>query len=349
MQTWGRQSGDRIPTVAIVGAGGLVGRRVLSELARSDIEDINIIVTGRQNSAGSVLEFRGRSVVIEVTDVNRLREADIVILATPSGASKELVSALEGGPTVVDISSAFRTDPDVPLVVPEVNADTLKDHRGLIAGPNCSTIQLVMVLWPLHQKYTLKRVHVATYQSVSGAGYQAVSRLEEETFQRLCPGQRPPVPSKGEFPHPIGFNLIPQIDSFLDDGYTKEEMKMVNESRKIMGIPDLRMSTTCVRAPVFIGHSEACFVEFEREPDVAEVRELIKNSPGLVLMDDPEHSVYPMPVMCEDTDLVYVGRIRKDLASPNGLLFWVVADNLLIGAATNAVRIAKRLLESKPS
>lgn len=346
METRGRQWRDRVPEVAIVGAGGLVGRRVLSELARSSIEDVKVTATGQEKSVGTVLDFRGEAIKIERTSVDKLQGLDVVILCTPTQASKELVASLKGGPTVIDTSSAFRMDTTVPLVVPEVNAGALHDHRGLIAGPNCSTIQLVMVLWPLHKRYTLKRVYVATYQSVSGAGYRAISRLEEESFQRLCPGQRPLAASGGEFPHPIGFNLIPQIDSFLPDGYTKEEMKMVNETRKILGIPDLPMSTTCVRVPVFVGHAEACFVETEEEPDLEEVKALIERGPGLVLMDDPEHAEYPMPVVSEDSDRVYVGRIRKDLASRTGLLFWVVADNLLIGAATNATNIAKCLLES---
>ena len=275
----------------------------------------------------------------------KLRKMDVVLLCTPTEASKEMVRELLGGPLLIDTSSAFRMDPDVPLVVPEVNPEDLKRHKGLIAGPNCSTIQLVIALNPIKSRYGLARVHVSTYQAVSGVGYQAMMQLRDESLQKLSPGSSSGDEYEPQFPHPIGFNVIPQIDSFLEGGYTKEEMKMVNETRKILKIHDLPMSCTCVRVPVFIGHSESCLVETREEADVDEVRILLEGAPSVKVLDEPSESVYPLPVDAQDTEEVYVGRIRRDLSSDHGILMWVVADNLLRGAATNACNILRCLIE----
>ena len=333
--------------VAVVGAGGLVGRRVVENFSRRPVNGMELMVTGLGKSVGAPLKYAGKDLKIERTSVEGLKKMDAVVLCTPTAASRELAAELSGGPVIVDTSSAFRMDQDVPLVVSGVNMHTAGSHKGLIAGPNCSTIQLVVALRPLQQRYGLERLHVATYQAVSGVGDQAMVQLEEESLRRLTGPSNTHSDRESQFPHPIGFNLIPQIDSFLDTGYTKEEMKMVNETRKILGQEDLRISCTCVRVPVFIGHSEDCLVETREKADLDDVRSLLSSSPGITLLDSPKDGVYPMPSVCEDTDDVYVGRLRKDLGSDNGLLMWIVADNLLVGAATNACNIVRYLLEGQ--
>lgn len=332
-----------MPKVAVVGAGGLVGGRVVAGLEKADIQSLELTLTGLGKSVGSTIPFRGTSLKVEKNSTSVLKRADVVVLCTPTEASRELVAEVRGGPVLIDTSSAFRMDPDVPLIVADVNPDDVKNHRGLIAGPNCSTIQLVMVLKPILERYGLERIHVATYQAVSGIGYRAVRELEEESFQKLCLGEAGHNPD-GQFPHQMAFNVIPQVDSFLPDGYTKEEMKMVNETRKILAIPDLRISCTCARVPVLIGHCEECLVETKEEAALDDLRAILRKTGSIVVLDNPAHLQYPMPVTCEGTDYVYVGRIRKDLSSKNGLLMWVVADNLLIGAATNACNLVKLLL-----
>ncbi len=335
-----------MPKVAIVGAGGLVGKRLVSRFERTPISGLELIVTGREKSVGTRIPYNDQWLTVEKTSLPKLRSADIVVLCTPAGASRELVQELRGGPVILDTSSAFRMDDKIPLAVPEVNPEALLNHQGLIAGPNCSTIQLVMVLKPLYSRYGLKRVRVATYQAVSGVGYQAVRQLEEEASHKLFP-EKPDYEGEPQFPHPMAFNLIPQVDTFLPDGYTKEEMKMVNETRKIMGLPKLPISCTCVRVPVFVGHSEECMVETDTKSDLDDVREVLKHAPGVIVLDDFKNQQYPMPLTAEDTDDVYVGRIRHDIsAKPDGagLLLWIVADNLLRGAATNAFNVVRLLL-----
>ena len=332
-------------TVGIVGAGGLVGSRVVEVFHEMNIDDLELYLSGYEKSVGKSVMYKGEQLVIEKCDIEALLKLDIVVLCTPTEASRDLVHALMGGPVIVDTSSAFRMEENVPLVVPEVNGDNIHQHKGLIAGPNCSTIQLVMTLCPIHREFGLSRVHVSTYQSVSGVGYRAIEELKESSLQKLTTGSIEFSKESSEFPHPIAFNLIPQIDSFTDNGYSKEEMKMVNETRKILDIPDLPISCTCVRVPVFIGHSEACLVETVKEPSVEKVTEILEEFPGVTIVDDLSHQLYPMPIDCENTDDVYVGRIRKDLSWKNGILFWQVADNLRRGAATNACNIVKLLLE----
>jgi aspartate-semialdehyde dehydrogenase len=241
----------------------------------------------------------------------------------------------EAGCTVIDNSSAWRMDPNVPLVVPEINADALSGHKRIIANPNCSTIQLVMALAPLHRAYGVQRVVVSTYQAVTGTGMKAVQQLEDE--RKGLEGER-------AYPHPIDRNVIPACDAFADDGYTKEELKLVNETRKILD-PAIRVTATAVRVPVTGGHSEAVNVEFEREFDLANVRRLLSEAPGVELMDDPASNSYPMPILAHDRDAVLVGRLRRDLTQERTLNLWIVADNLRKGAATNAVQIAEALVE----
>ncbi len=331
--------------LAVVGAGGLVGSRVVENLSKHPVAGTEMVVTGLGKSVGTAIKYAGKDLRIEKTSVDRLKQMDVVVLCTPTAASRELAEKLAGGPVVIDTSSAFRMDPDVPLVVSGVNMGAAAGHKGLIAGPNCSTIQLVVALHPLQQRYGLERLHVATYQAVSGVGYQAMVQLEDESLSRLTGSPQSHGDYDSQFPHSMGFNLIPQIDSFVDTGYTKEEMKMVNETRKILRQEDLRISCTCVRVPVFIGHSEDCLVETKVKADVDEVRALLASTSGITVLDSPKDRVYPMPRIAEGTDEVYVGRLRRDLASQNGLLMWIVADNLLVGAATNAANIARYILE----
>ncbi|HHY35465.1 MAG TPA: aspartate-semialdehyde dehydrogenase [Firmicutes bacterium] len=325
--------------VAIVGAGGLVGRRILSALEESKLPVSALVLTGHSRSVGKTMRFRGGEHPVVKTDVELLRRVDAVLLATPTEVSRDIVTRLGGGPLVIDTSSAFRLDEGVPLVVPEVNGPAIRHHHGVIAGPNCSTIQMVMVLHPLQQKYGLRRVVVTTYQSVSGAGYAAMRQLENEVRVWLASGKPVFAPLGEAFAYPIAFNVIPHIDAFTADGYTKEEMKMVLETRKILGLPDLPISATAVRVPVFVGHSESILVETDLTPDADEARNVLGSSPGIVVWDDPGTKTYPLPVMVEGKTQVFVGRVRRDLSSPRGLLLWVVADNLVRGAAVNAVGI----------
>jgi aspartate-semialdehyde dehydrogenase len=333
--------------LAVVGAGGLVGRRVVEVFDKDPGIDLQLYVTGYKRSVGKSVQYKGKCLRISKTNPETLRKMDIVLLCTQAQVSVELASYLRGGPVIVDTSSAFRMVKDVPLVVPEVNGSETALHNGLIAGPNCSTIQLVMSLYPIHRELGLARVHVSTYQSVSGAGYMAIEELEKSSFEKIASGTTGFSKSQSQFPHPIAFNLIPQIDSFTDGGYTKEEMKMVNEARKILGLENLAISCTCVRVPVFFGHSEACLVETVMEPSVDKVRQCLGEFPGVKVVDDPANQMYPMPLYSEDTDDVYVGRIRKDLSFSHGILYWLVADNLRRGAATNACNIVKSLLNDR--
>ncbi len=325
--------------VAVVGAGGLVGRRILSVLEESELPVSALILTGHSRSVGKTMWFRGGEHPVVKTDVESLRRVDAVLLATPTEVSRDIVPRLRGGPLVIDTSSAFRLHDEVPLVVPEVNGPVVRHHHGVIAGPNCSTIQMVMVLHPLHQRYGLRRVVATTYQSVSGAGYAAIRQLEDEVRERLASGKPVFTPLGDAFSYPIAFNVIPHIDAFTPDGYTREEMKMVLETRKILGLPDLPVSATAVRVPVFVGHSESILVETDLTPDPDEARSLLASFPGVVVWDDPGTKTYPLPIMAEGKSQVFVGRVRRDLSCPRGLLLWVVADNLVRGAAFNAVGI----------
>ena len=328
--------------MAVVGATGAVGIEMMRmlELRRFPVKTLRLFASER--SAGKSLNFNGKPVAIEALRADAIKDIDIAMFSAGSDASKEFAPIFaERGIFVIDNSSAWRMDPKVPLVVPEVNPNDLRKDTKIIANPNCSTIQMVVVLKPLHDAVGLESVRVATYQSVSGAGAKGIHDLEVQT-RAWAAGQA--IPPTQKIQHQIAFNLIPQIDVFTDNGYTKEEMKMVNETRKIMGLPDVRLSATCVRVPVFRSHSEAVWIETRKPLSVAEAKRLLLGAPGVTLQDDPGKGLYPMPAPAEGQQTTYVGRIRQDLASVNGLAFWVVSDNLLKGSALNAVEIAEQLV-----
>ena len=328
--------------VAILGATGAVGRTMLKVLEERDfpIEELKLLASER--SAGTEIEFRGNKYVVEAVTPESFEGIDIALFSAGSSRSKIWAPiAAEKGAVVIDNSSAFRMEPDVPLVVPEVNPDDVHLHKGIIANPNCSTIQMVVALYPIHKKKRIKRIIVSTYQAVSGAGAKAIEDLEKETKSKFEGKHYYPE----ALPASIAFNVIPRIDVFMENGYTKEELKMLNETRKIMHAPDIKVSATCVRVPVFVGHSESVTIETEEPITPEEAREILKEAPGVIVEDDPENNVYPMPIDVEGKDDVFVGRIRKDLAFENGLSMWVVADNLRKGAATNAVQIAEVLIK----
>lgn len=328
-------------SVAVVGAAGAVGTQVvkLLESRGFPVSDLKLYATKR--SAGTRVAFRGEEVEIDAFSLPALEGVRLAFLAVGTEASREIAPQLaRRGTVVIDKSNAFRMDPDVPLVVPEVNPQALDGHKNLIASPNCSTIQMVVALGPIRARAGLRRVIVSTYQSVSGTGVDAMAELREQARQAL---DGEPL-TRRVYPHPIAFNCLPHIDDFDANGYSLEEMKLTRETRRIFQDPDLAVSATAVRVPVFIGHSEAVVAQTERPLTAAEAREILRSAPGVVVKDDPERAVYPLPLEAAGRDEVFVGRIREDLALENGLSLWVVADNLRKGAATNAVQIAELML-----
>ncbi len=328
--------------VAVVGATGLVGREMIAVLEERGFPVAELILMASTNSAGSKVEFAGAEHTVRVAAPENLDGAEIVLMSAGGGPSKQLAPAFaEAGAVVIDNSSAWRMDEDVPLVVPEVNPEDVGGYptRGIIANPNCSTIQMVVALAPLHAKATLKRVVVATYQAVSGAGRAALDELSEQVTGLF--GQRD-FEAK-VFPKRIAFNCIPHIAAFGEDGFTFEETKLLQETRKILHAPDVGVCATCVRVPVFNGHAEAVVAEFESPIFAPEARKILRESPGVMLMDEPEAGAYPTQLEAEGSDATWVGRIREDKSAPNALAFWCVADNLRKGAATNAVQIAELL------
>jgi aspartate-semialdehyde dehydrogenase len=336
-----------VKNVAVVGASGAVGELLIRLLEERSYPVASIKFLASARSAGQSVSFRGESHPIQELKGDVFAGVDIVLSSTPASVSREWSPlAAASGAVVVDNSSAFRMDPQVPLVVPEVNPHDILKHRGIIANPNCSTIQMVVALKPLHDFARIRRIVVSTYQSVSGAGMKGMHELESQT-QASVKNTAMPAPSK--FQHPILANCIPQVDDFLPSGYTKEEMKMVNETRKIMGDPSIDVSPTCVRVPVPISHSESILIETERPVSPEQVREIWSRSPGVTVVDDPGKNRYPLAASAAGKDDVFVGRIRQDLSKPNTLLFWCVSDNLRKGAATNAVQIAEKLLELVPA
>ncbi len=326
--------------VGVIGATGLVGEEILTVLAERQFPVAELRALASSRSAGEDVEFGDKTVrVVEATEQN-LQGLDIVLMSAGSTASEKLAPiAAQAGAVVIDNGSYWRMDPEVPLVVPEVNPEAAAGYKAknIIANPNCSTIQMVVALAPLHARYGLKRVVVSTYQAVSGAGKNAMEELGEQV-RGLFNAQDVRVDA---FPHRIAFNCLPHIDRFLDDGFTREEHKMIDETRKIMGIDALAVCPTCVRVPVFNGHAEAVVAEFAEPFEVDEAREALRGGKGLVVVDEPEKSRYPMQIDAEGQDATLVGRIRRDPSAPNSLAFWVVADNLRKGAATNAVQIAE--------
>ncbi len=330
--------------VAVVGATGAVGRtmvRVLEERA-FPVKDLRLLASER--SVGKKIPFKGEDISVEKLDEDSFSGIDIALFS--AGAERSRVYgpiAAEAGAVVVDNSSAWRMDPDIPLVVPEVNPHAIADYRkrGIIANPNCSTIQMVVVLNPLHKEAGIKRVVVSTYQAVSGSGQKAIDELKSQihAWENSLPIEN------SVYPHQIAFNCLPHIDVFLENGYTKEEMKMVNETRKIMEVPDMRLSATTVRVPVFFGHSEAVNIEFNNAISPEKARSILADSPGVEVLDDPEKNVYPLAIDAQGQDQTFVGRIRQDSSVEHGLDLWVVADNIRKGAATNAVQIAEVLIK----
>ncbi len=328
--------------VAVAGATGAVGEVMLQILEERNFPVRNIRLLASERSVGKRLRFRGEEVPVELLEKSAFKGIDIALFSAGASRSREFApAAWESGAVVVDNSSAFRMEPDIPLVVPEINADAiaLYRNRGIIANPNCTTIVTIMPLKPLHDFGTLRRVVASSYQSTSGAGAKAMAELIAQT-KAFAKGESLEVAA---FQHQIAFNVIPHIDAFLENGYTKEEMKMTNEGRKIMGIPDLRVTCTTVRVPVLTAHSISVNAQFERKISREKARELIAAFPGCQVMDDPARNVYPMPLFCAGKDDCYVGRIREDESAENALNFWVCGDQLRKGAALNAVQIAEVL------
>ncbi|MBO5008779.1 MAG: aspartate-semialdehyde dehydrogenase [Clostridia bacterium] len=322
--------------VAVVGATGMVGRTFLKVLEELKLPVENYYLMASARSAGSKVEFMGKEYVIEeLTESSFDKDIDIALFSAGGSTSEKFAPiAASKGVVVIDNSSAWRMDPEVPLVVPEVNPEDILENKGIIANPNCSTIQAMVAMKPLHDKYKIKRVVYSTYQAVSGAGLAGWQDLEN--------GLKGEAPKK--FPHPIANNCLPHIDVFLPNGYTKEEMKMVNETRKILHDDSIRITATTVRVPVFNSHSESINLEFEKQFDLDELKEVLKNAPGIVIQDDPENNVYPLAITAAGTNETYVGRIRRDESVESGVNLWVVADNIRKGAAANAVQIAQKLI-----
>jgi aspartate-semialdehyde dehydrogenase len=325
----------KIMKVAVVGATGLVGSKMLQVLAERNFPVTELIPVASERSVGKEIEFKGKKYkVVSMADAIAAKPV-LALFSAGGGTSLEWAPKFaEAGITVIDNSSAWRMDPSTPLVVPEVNADVLSAKNKIIANPNCSTIQMVVALNPLHKKYQINRVVVSTYQSVTGTGVKAVEQLLNE---------RKGVDGEMAYKYPIDLNVIPQIDIFLENGYTKEEMKMVKETCKIMRDDSIRVTATTVRIPVMGGHSESVNVEFEKDFDINDVRSLLQSSPGIILADDTAKQLYPMPMDAHEKDEVFVGRLRRDESQPNTLNMWIVSDNLRKGAATNAVQIAEYL------
>lgn len=331
------------PNLAVLGATGVVGREILSILAENNVPFENIKFLASSKSAGKKIEFKGKEYTIEEATPDSFEGVNIVLASAGGSTSQALAKeAVKRGCVYIDNSSAFRMEKDVPLVIAGVNHEDLRKHNGIVANPNCSTSQLMLVLKPLHDYATIKRLIVSTYQAVSGAGLAAINELRESTEANL----------KGEkfenkkFVKDIAFNVIPQIDVFCDNGYTKEEMKVVNETKKILHLEEKTPITcTAVRVPVFNSHSEAVTIEFEKEMTPEKARELLENAWGVEVMDDIDNMVFPTPKDTAGKNPVYVGRIRKDIAFDNGISLWCVADNLRIGAALNTVRIAEKVIE----
>ncbi len=328
--------------VAVVGATGAVGNEMIAVLEERDFPVERLRLFASERSEGVKLNFKGEEIAVETLKEDSFQDIDIALFSAGAERSKIWAPiAAKSGCVVIDNSSQWRMDPEVPLVVPEVNPHDLKWHKGIIANPNCSTIQMVVALKPIHDVAKIKRVVVTTFQAVSGTGKKAMDELLQQTVDLLNFRE-----IKIEvYPHQIAFNVLPHIDKFLENGYTKEEMKMVNETKKIMGDPTIRVTATTVRVPVFRGHSESVNIETEKKITAKEVRELLSKAPGVVVMDNPEKNEYPLPIYASGRDEVFVGRIREDESIENGINMWIVSDNLRKGAALNAVQIAEELIK----
>jgi aspartate-semialdehyde dehydrogenase len=330
--------------VAVVGATGIVGEVFLEILEKRPFPLGSLKLLASERSAGRRLRFGEQELEVEALTPASFAGCDLAFISATDEISREYAPiAVKAGAVAIDDSGVWRMDPEVPLVVPEINAADVEQHKGILAIPNCSTTPLVMTLWPVHQLNPVKRVTAATYQSVSGTGRAAMEELDASTRQAIAGEEvRPSV-----YPHRIAFNLLPEIGSWKDDDYTSEEWKMVNETRKIMHAPEIRIATTCVRVPVYVSHSAAVHVELEHPMSPAEFRDVLRKAPGVVVQDDPQASVYPTPYEAAGKDPVFAGRIRRDLSTENGIVYWVVGDNLRKGAALNALQIAEELIARK--
>lgn len=329
---------NKKPNLAIVGATGLVGSTFLKVLEERDFPFENLYMMASAKSAGTTLNFKGKDYLVEELNEHSFDKPIDIALFSAGGAASEKYAPIAAahGTVVVDNSSAWRMDDNVPLVVPEVNAKDISWNKGIIANPNCSTIQAVVPLKPLHDKYVIKRIVYSTYQAVSGSGLKGINDLKEGLAGNNV---------LKAYPHPIANNCLPQIDVFLENGYTKEEMKMIQETHKILGDDSIRVTATTVRVPVYSCHSESINVEFEKEFDIEEVKKLLAASPGIILQDDPNNNIYPLAINAAGKDEVFVGRVRRDFSVDYGINMWVVADNIRKGAATNAVQIAEELIK----
>lgn len=326
--------------VAIVGATGLVGHEFIKILEQRKFPMKSVSLYASDRSAGKKLTVNNQEIEVKETTGDSFKDIDIALFSAGADISRHFSPlAAKAGAVVIDNSAAWRMEPWVPLVVPEINPEDIKLHKGIIANPNCSTIQMIVALNPLHKVNPIKRIVVTTFQSVSGTGSPAITELTEQS-QQVLNGQKT-VPHV--YPSQIAFNCLPEIDVFLDDAYTKEERKMVDETRKIMHAPEIQVSATCVRVPVFLSHSEAVNVEFTRPMSPEEARAILAKAPGVKVVDDPSKRLYPQPIAAAGTDDTYVGRIRRDTSHPNGLVMWIVADNIRKGAALNAIQIAEEL------
>jgi aspartate-semialdehyde dehydrogenase len=326
--------------IAVVGATGAVGAELVRVLERRSFPVARLHAFSSSRSAGKSVRFRGEAIVVEELGKNSFNKIDIAFFSAGGEISRKYVPlARDAGAVVIDNSSVFRMEQDVPLVIPEINGEDMRQHRGLIANPNCTAAIAFMAIYPLHRAFGVRRVFAASYQAVSGSGARAIAELKQQV-EAAAQGQ----PSPPEvYPHLIAFNVLPHVDVFLETGYTKEEMKMQNEGRKIMHLPEFRASVTCVRVPVYRAHSVAVCAEFERKVSVEQAREVFAKAPGLELVDEPHNNRYPMPLNVAGKDNCQVGRVRLDCAFENGLSFWVSGDQLLKGAALNAVQIAELL------
>lgn len=321
--------------VAVVGATGLVGQMMLRVIEERKFPVKELIPVASSRSVGKAVQFRGSSLIVRSMEEAVTAAPDFAIFSAGGSASLEWAPRFaEAGSVVIDNSSAWRMEPQIPLIIPEVNGTVLTGRERIIANPNCSTIQLLMALAPLHRRYTAERVIVSTYQSVTGTGVKAVTQLKNESEG---------IEGEQAYPHTIYNNCLPQCDIFVENGYTKEEMKMVNETRKILGVPDLRVTATAVRVPVTGGHSESAAITFKDEFEIDDVRSILASFPGIIVQDNPSESLYPMPVTANGRDEVFVGRIRRDHSAERSLHLWIVSDNLRKGAATNAIQIAEYL------
>ena len=326
--------------VAIVGATGAVGVEMLKTLENRNFPISELSLLASKRSTGKKLTFKGEEIAVQELTMDSFKGVDVALFSAGGGTSKEYAKhAVDAGSVVVDNSSAFRSDDDVPLVVPEINAADVASHKGIIANPNCSTIVTVMALYPLHCAFGVKRIFASTYQAVSGSGAMGIIELERQVGE-IASGEKA---SKIVYPHQIAFNVLPHVDDFLDSGYTKEEMKMENEARKIMSLPGFKASVTCVRVPVYRAHSIAVSAEFEQPVSISDAKNAIDSAPGIDLNDDIVNNSYPLPLDVAGLDNCQAGRIRQDCAFDNGLSFWVVGDQLLKGAALNAVQIAEEV------